>query len=216
MKSEFLRHNGTSQLSIFFSGWGCDGKVCQPLNTENDVLVFWDYRSWLNFETSYFKNYDSVKVTAWSLGVWVANQCLTNYDIKNVASATAINGTLQPIDEECGINPAIFNGTLNGLNERNLFKFRRRMCGDQFQKFMELDPSMDVMTLTAELQALADGINSNGEAKNNQSRIWTDAIIGKNDLIFLTEAQEKSWKEAGVKIKKVDCCHYSSELFLDI
>lgn len=213
MKSEFLTHKGTQQLSVFFSGWGCDGAVCQSRKSTDDLLVLSDYRDLENFDNSYFKYYDSVKVTAWSLGVWVACRCLNGSDMGNIVSATAINGTMRPIDADRGIDPVIFDGTLQGLNERNLMKFRRRMCGNEYANFMDLNPSADVERLKAELQHLSDCIrNDSDEIKN----IWTKAIVGASDLIFTPEAQIRSWNEIGLEPEVVECSHYSKNLFFDI
>ena len=56
----------------------------------------------------------------------------------SLGKSIAINGTPFPIDEERGIPPAIYRGTLEGLADASLHKFLRRMCADSkaFREFL--------------------------------------------------------------------------------
>lgn len=91
-------------------------------------MICYDYRT-LDFDTSPLTGYTVIDVVAWSMGVWAASQVLSKVSLP-IRRRIAINGTPFPIDEKRGIPPAIFMGTLEGLNEASLRKFQRRMCAD--------------------------------------------------------------------------------------
>ena len=93
------------------------------------------------FDSNLIGNYKSIDVIAWSMGVWAASQAIGSMGLE-VNSAIAINGTTHPIDDSKGIPQAIFQGTLDGLNDATLKKFQRRMCGstESYKLFIEVAP----------------------------------------------------------------------------
>ena len=130
---------------LFFAGWGMDETpFMHNLPPNKDLIICYDYRS-LDFDSTLLSTYEGIYVVAWSMGVWAASQVLPDSNLP-LKQSIAINGTPFPIDDMRGIPPAIFEGTLNNLNEATLQKFRRRMCGSgsAFQAFLEIAPQRPV------------------------------------------------------------------------
>ena len=155
MKYIFLRNEGSSQLTIFFTGWGMDDKPFSSISLTHDVLMVYDYTVIDAIPLHLIEGYKDIRIVAWSFGVWVASVYLSRYiGILPVSETFALNGTPFPIDDEKGISHAIFNGTLDNLNDRTLYKFRKRMCGKQYESFIEQAPQRTTENLKQELSAL--------------------------------------------------------------
>ena len=176
-------------LIIYFAGWGTPtsavSHLALPENT--DLLLCYDYQDLaLNVDLS---SYSQIRVVAWSMGVWVANQVLGQTPL---VSATAINGTGKPCDDAMGIPQAVFIGTLEQLDERNLAKFQRRMCGDSttFEQYSQLSGQRDWQQVRSELSELYQSIQQD----NGKSLNWTKAIIGEKDRIFPSQNQLNFWQ----------------------
>ena len=73
---------------------------------------------------------------------------------------TAINGTPCGIDPQRGIDPAIFQATLDHLDPTTLHKFYRRMCNDRhtLDPLLETAPERGIESLRTELAAIGDAI----------------------------------------------------------
>lgn len=122
----------------------------------------------------------------------------------------AINGTPFPIDDMRGIPPAIFEGTLNNLNEATLQKFRRRMCGSgsAFQAFLEIAPQRPVEELKEELAAIGRQYSELPPS----TFVWNKAIIGESDHIFPPKNQEQAWQKYCNEIQRYDGAHYDEKI----
>ncbi len=153
-----------------------------------DTLVVWDYT---DLSTSLPLPQDKpIHLIAWSMGVWAATQVLAEVPL---ASATAVNGTPTPIDNTAGIPEAIFDGTLAGLNEAGLARFRRRMCGggEALKAFMASAPQRSLEDLTQELATLGQTIR----ALPSKPFTWTRAYGATEDRIFPVGAQRTAFPE---------------------
>ncbi|PJG83666.1 DUF452 family protein [Caviibacterium pharyngocola] len=188
MQTKAIYHNGT-QLIVYFAGWGTPPStvehLCLPPDT--DLLICYNYQDLsLNVD---FSAYQGIKLVAWSMGVWAADQVMAGVPL---LSATAINGTGAPCHDQFGIPTAIFQGTLEGLNESNLVKFQRRMCGDKtvFQQYQQLEGLQSAVENQQELTALYQGI----QQPSAQAVRWTKAVIGQQDRIFPPENQQRYWQ----------------------
>ena len=143
----------TPRLLLFFAGWGMDEHpFLQYAPPDSDFMICYDYRT-LDFDTSPLAGYTVIDVVAWSMGVWAASQVLSKVSLP-IRRRIAINGSPFPIDEKRGIPPAIFMGTLEGLNEASLRKFQRRMCadGNVFARFQLTAPERSIEELKEELK----------------------------------------------------------------
>ncbi len=96
------------------------------LPTDHDLLICYDYQD-LNLDFD-FSAYRHIRLVAWSMGVWAAERALQGIRLK---SATAVNGTGLPCDDNFGIPDTIFKATLDNLTENTRLKFERRICGDK-------------------------------------------------------------------------------------
>lgn len=174
-----------------------------------------------------YGKYRSISLIAWSLGVWAANNTIETRKLDSTGTlkeCVAINGTLYPADNEYGIPVGIFKGTLEGLNERNLYKFRWRMCGGRqgYETFMSLPPERDLDSDIKELKFIFEAstaIDRTERTASETSLKWTKAVIGNADMIFPSKNQETAWKrwrkESGKSliIKNIDSPHFGLELF---
>lgn len=207
-------HTSTNQkqdrLLLFFAGWGMDERpFIQYTPRESDFMICYDYHT-LDFDTSPTARYSHIDVVAWSMGIWAASQVLSRIALP-VNSSVAINGTPFPIDEKRGIPPAIFEGTLEGLNEVSLRKFQRRMCanGSAFDSFRHITPQRSAEDLKEELAAIARQYRELPPA----SFSWKKAIMGENDRIFPPANQHTAWEETSASILHGNEAHYDESLF---
>ena len=189
---------------LFFAGWGMDAHLFKRIDAEGfDLFIAYDYRS-LNADLSVLKRYDEVHVVAWSMGVWAASVVLRGVEI---ASATAINGTELPVNDEYGIPVQIAHGTLDTLTPESLARFNRRMCAgaEVLAGFNAVAPRRGAGELKEELAA----IYRQAETATGASLTWNKALIGRGDRIFPVANQERFWMEKrGVETQVIDAPHY--------
>ncbi|OOF59386.1 pimeloyl-ACP methyl esterase BioG family protein [Rodentibacter myodis] len=206
MKIEFEDHQADNLL-VYFAGWGTPISAVDHLKLpENyDLLICYDYQDFtLNFD---FSPYQKIRIVAWSMGVWVAERVLQNVQLE---SATAINGTGLPCDDNFGIPYTIFKGTLDNLNETTRAKFDRRICGDKANLvFYQLAPSREFKEIQQELTALFETILQD---KRTDLIAWDKAIIGNRDKIFSPFNQRQYWLNR-TTIKEIEGEHYLFSAF---
>ena len=214
IQTELIRGVDRSTLTLFFSGWATDGNLIKSLffTPPNDILICYNYNGYL-FNSKLVEGYSRIRLVAWSLGVWAA-EFATGLESVVFDEAVALNGTTTPIDEQRGIPPPIYTGTLNGLNERNLYKFRRRMCGstESYNTFMQFPPQRTMESIKGELAAIL----TRSQTKDWTSIPWSKAIICTQDAIFPPDNQVNAWKglneervtaEANLSgIKEIEIC----------
>lgn len=201
MKKLWINKQDAPELLLFFNGWGMDEKPFKHLTVDNDldVLMIYDYTTLEHIPE--LDDYKIVHLTAWSLGVFAAAKLLAG---KEFVSATAINGTLKPIEEEQGIAPSIFQGTIDSWSEVARMKFNRRMCGVHARHFNANAPERSIESQKTELIALQKLITNSPVPEN----IFRQAVISASDKIFLMHAQETHWQNNRIPIKVFDEPHY--------
>ncbi len=116
MKTKFYNHQG-EHLILYFAGWGMPPDAVNHLilPENHDLLICYDYQD-LNLDFD-FSAYRHIRLVAWSMGVWAAERALQGIRLK---SATAVNGTGLPCDDNFGIPCAVFKGTLENLTMKIL------------------------------------------------------------------------------------------------
>ncbi|MDR2775607.1 MAG: DUF452 family protein [Tannerella sp.] len=226
------RREAHRSLLLFFSGWGMDEHpFMEYLPFDRDCMICYDYRS-LAFDESLLAPYRHIRIVAWSMGVWAASRILSGLHSR-ITESIAINGTQWPVDDERGIAKAVFYGTLEGLNEETLQKFRRRMCGskDTLGRFMEHAPRRTVESLREELEQIAEFSSeshtssignhlpcvrnySSSVESSSSSFVWNKVYVGLYDKIFLPANQRKAWE--GENIIMAECEHYPSTLWNEL
>lgn len=210
MQIELTETRQSSTLLLLFAGWGMDASVLRGVDCGDcDVAVVYDYRdiSETKVLETLLLQYKCVNVVAWSFGVYAASRVLGGFADDRIGRRIAINGTTTPIDENRGIAPAIFTGTLAGMNDRNLRKFYRRMCisAAEFADFCSNNMSArPVDELIAELAAFGSEV----ERQPHAVFTWDYAVVGRNDAIFPVEAQRRAWAGTTTIVFETDCGHW--------
>ena len=155
-----------------------------------DIAVLWNYGS-LDIDWSFTSNYNEICIVAWSFGVYASAISTHSIDPK-VTRRIAVNGTLYPCDAQRGIPPAIFEGTLAGLNERNVAKFYRRMCGtaELYREFSQCLPQRSIDDLRSELEVFSP----DATLLHSLAGHFDLAIIGREDAIIPAVNQWRAWQ----------------------
>ncbi len=209
MKTLLIHRENASRLILFFTGWGMDERPTAHLEPEGaDVLLCYDYteppeRAVLD---ELLGSYARVTLAAWSLGVWVARESFGGSAVA-FEDALAINGTLRPVDAECGIPPVRFEQTAALWSEATRPRFYRRMCGDPaaLAFFLKSAPRRSVESQREELLAVGRRV---AEKRITGNRLFRRAFIGCKDRVFPPAAQAKCWTEAGAEITEAAASHY--------
>ncbi len=189
MKFKFLNSGTSPRLILIFAGWGMDWKPFATTGREGyDTAAVWDYRDLSSPWIGNIAKYDEIVVMAWSFGVPAAADFLTRNPQLPVTARIAINGTMHPVDDTMGIPQVIFKGTLDSLDDRNLMKFHRRMCGSgaAYRLFAENLPDRGIDELRDELRAIAS-------RQIPVTFTWDKAIISDSDLIIPPVNQQCAW-----------------------
>ena len=205
MNFELLRKSaGTTRLILIVAGWASDAASYRHVNMPGwDVAVLWGIDAVVP-DLSCLKQYRTVYLYAWSLGVFVADRLLAG--AIDITSAFAINGTTLPYSDDCGIPTHIFDGTARGLTERGLSKFRMRMfdsVADYKEHASEYGAPSDIGRLRDELYYVAGECSRPSAASID----WTSVFIGRNDRIFPVGNQERAWL-GKAPVQMLDAPHY--------
>ena len=181
MKYKWLNINQNNKVIVFFNGWGMDESVVHHLEfSDYDVLMFYDYNNLdTYFDFNSLDKYKNKSLIAWSMGVMVATMFNQKY-----TSATAINGTLKPIDNEFGIPQRIYDLTIKGFNEKGAQRFIKSMFNENI-KLPQI--SRDIENQKSELSALKN-YTANSNFKYNR------IILSDNDKIIPTKNQIAFWR----------------------
>lgn len=206
MQCALLHSEGSDRLLLIFAGWGMDANVFARLRRSGyDIMVVWDYTSF-HIDWACTAPYREICLLAWSMGVYAAGQSVQAIEHK-ITRRIAINGTLKPIDDLCGIPEAVFYGTLEGLTDASVRKFQRRMCAtrEDFDLFASTQPSRTTDSLRAELESIA----SRHILGTSAPLRFDVALIGRDDRIFPFYNQRRAWEAAGVQTAVLDCGHFT-------
>lgn len=207
MKVEFLKRGAATRLILIFAGWSTDVRYYVDCVAEGwDTAVVSDYRDLSMPRLP--KQYSTIYIFAYSLGVWAASQCLPEASLR-----VAICGTCAPVSDYLGIPEKMFLGTAENLNTRNLMKFHRRMAGDKptYDRLSPLlPPDPDIDALKDELLSIA--------AKNirewSSDMVWNRVYVAMQDNIIPTDNQLRFWSEFGdtqvVKIQSSHCANIAA------
>ncbi|MGL4331212.1 MAG: DUF452 family protein [Bacteroidales bacterium] len=205
MIQHIIRQSNSRSLHIFFAGWGMDPHPFTALSAqEEDLMICYDYTD-MTFDLSLLHTYDTIRLTAWSMGVRAAAVTFGNTDIR-FTERTAVNGTMTPVHDTKGIPCAVFEGTLHSLSPKNLERFNRRMCNSDKELiagFSAQAPQRDIESLREELAAIGNqAVNTTPDFQ------WDKVIIGENDLIFPFINQQNAWRENG-NVVILPIAHYA-------
>ena len=101
MKIEKQLNSSHPRLLLFFAGWSASPESFTGLKAENgtDIMLCYDYRDMTFHED--LSSYKEIHLIAWSMGVRMAELALAGKYA--LTTATAVNGTPRPIDDNFGI-----------------------------------------------------------------------------------------------------------------
>ena len=149
------------------------------------------------------EGYESVRVVAWSMGVWAASVLLSRWNIP-VSYRVAINGTERPVDEHYGIHPKIYLLTERGMTEQGRDKFFARMLSgkEEIERFEENKPCRDIDEQRDELRLIREQ-----SVREMSEMHWDRVYISEGDVIFPVENQRNWWRNR-VEIITLSGGHY--------
>lgn len=197
-----IQNNNSSELIVFFNGWGMDEKSLQHIDAEGrDVLTLYDYSSEVILPEMSLKTYKKAYVVAWSMGVFIANQLASQLGL-NIEKSIALCGSPYPVHNEYGISVKIFDITSKGLRLAGTDKFFKQM-------FIGIDnplfnrPERELMEQITELENLKKvSIDAEKEPFS-----WDVAVVGIKDRIFPSKSLISYW-EGKTKLIKDSIPHY--------
>jgi len=198
MQISWLHRNNHRECILFFSGWGMDpAPFCFLPAANHDLCLFSDYRELHPVNLDAFAGYQRLHLISWSMGVWVAGHLLAD-QAAAFASATAIGGTLTPVDGQRGIPPDNYGAMLDHFSQEVLDAFYRNMFddGDQLARFLANRPQRDLPGLRDEMAAFRDAFLRSGPGCD----IYSHKIITSRDRIFSGRNQMRAWGKGGGEV----------------
>ena len=181
----FYQNHNSSDLIVFFAGWGCDYNQFVNLHDKLDVLILFEYR---NLELDFdFSRYHNVYILAYSAGIFLS--CLLSDKIPNVRKKIALCGNPYLFDEILGLNAQKLE-ILKNINLDNYLDFRRQymtFSDEEFEQYNKLQSLRSIESCANELAYLQKLYDEN---KDNISPKFDKAFAAKNDLLFDINAQK--------------------------
>jgi len=191
MQTAWLQRHQGRECILFFSGWGMDPAPFHELPAADlDLCMFFDYRELHPVDLGHFSGYHRLYLVAWSWGVWMASHLLANRAAV-FSSATAIGGTLLPVDAQRGIPPESYQAMLNHFSPEALDSFYRDMFDDsgQLTRFLAQRPQRPLAELGTEMAACRDAFLHAGAGRD----IYSRTLITSRDRIFSGRNQMRAW-----------------------
>ena len=192
----FYQNHNSSDLIIFFAGWGCDYNQFTNLHDKKDILTLYDYQNMeLDFD---FSRYNNIDIIAYSAGVFVS--CIVSDKLKNIRKKIALCGNPYLFDEVLGISESNIQ-ILKNINLDNYLEFRKKYMvstKEEYKKYNELQSLRSIESCQSELIYLQKIY------KENQNKItpeFTKAIVAEDDLLFKVETQKDFYKDKLTVIK---------------
>ena len=186
----FFQNHNSSELIVFFAGWGCDYNQFVNLHDTSDVLILYDYQDLdLNFD---FSKYANIYLIAYSAGVFV--YCLASDKIPNIRKKIAVCGNPYLFDKTLGISPAHLK-VLQNITLDNYLVFRRKymvFSDEEYAKYNELQSLRSLESCQSELTYLQQLYS---EYKDKIVPCFDKAIVAADDLLFTLNAQKDFYKE---------------------
>ena len=186
----FYLDNNSSDLIVFFAGWGCDYNQFTNLHDNKDVLILYNYQDLtLDFD---FSKYDNIYIIAYSAGVFVAS--IYPYIIPNVRQKIALCGNPYLFDEKLGISGDTMQ-VFREITLDNYWDFRRKymvFSDEEYEKYNKLESMRTIESCENELKALE---RMYAEYKTQINPKFNKAIMAENDLIFDLCMQKDFYKD---------------------
>ncbi|AEJ61104.1 protein of unknown function DUF452 [Spirochaeta thermophila DSM 6578] len=193
------------EIIVCFLGCGMNEQAVAPLgeSTSKGIIVLYDYTT-LSFPPDLEEDLRGKKVwlIAWSMGVWAAIHTWYHTGITPL-QAIALMGTPFGIHKNYGIPPSWFLATL-------------RTCSDPVREEFLVRAGItnsEAMRPTEEWKQELKALWNYREKPKPELALFTHAVIGKNDIIFPPEAQDRAWSKEGIPYVVWDLPHYPFNFF---
>jgi biotin synthesis protein BioG len=156
-----------------------------------DLYICYDYRSLALPDLTWMEEYEQVELLAWSMGVFVAAATLADRCDK-FTSATALAGTLYPIDDRRGIPVAAYEEMERSLTQDELDRFHASMfdAPEKLQRLVLNRPKRTPVSVREELICLHKHIRA---AETTPRDIFSHRIVTTRDRIFPARNQMRAW-----------------------
>lgn len=200
----WMHKTHSEELLICFSGWALNDQCFAHLEPGNkDVLVFWDYGSQQTLPS--IENYRSITVVGYSMGVLMASCYFTLFPSARIEKCVAINGTMQPVSSEFGMDPNPYHQTIAQMSATAFREFVFLVAGDaaQFRKIYRF-------TLPYETSHMQSGLIYFQEIQDLKPvpLVWSQAILSKKDLVFPYERLLAFWTQQNIPVFSLDEGHF--------
>ena len=195
MKSCWLRGNGSRDCLVFMAGWGMGPEPFAELASgPADLLLLYDYRTLDDAVLADLHGREHLHLLAWSMGVWAAawlQQRSELFSALHFQSATAVGGTLRPVDDQHGIPVQGFAEMLRDVSAEKMEAFYRSMfdCEEEADHFLCRRPQRACAELREELGCLHDLCRCSGDVPD----IYSRRIVTSRDRIFPARNQLRAW-----------------------
>ncbi|HEB70967.1 MAG TPA: DUF452 family protein [Desulfobulbus sp.] len=194
MQGYWLKNQKKPRCILFMAGWGMGPEPFFSLDVDGcDLFMCYDYRKLSMPDMTMFSGYDRLELIAWSMGVWVAAALFSGQE-KLFSRATAVGGTLGPIDDKTGIPAAAFDATIENLDGAGQEAFYASMFDVQMQseKFMDNRPARSLSSVREELISLKEAVERTGSGPD----IFSRRIVTMRDRVFPARNQLRAWGKA--------------------
>ena len=182
MKQFFINKN-SNKLVIFFTGWGCDEYEFEHLETDCDILIFYEY---LNLDYNFdFSKYTEINVLSFSAGVFIGS--VFQYDF-TVNKKIVVGGNPYLFDEQLGLSNNMQKYLYN-LTEEQCDEFTRNYLVKTEEEYNNFHPSKRTLeSCRAEFDALKEIYK---QEFFNIRDSYDIAFLGAEDPIFNIEKQKE-------------------------
>lgn len=186
----FYQNNNSSELIVFFSGWGCDFNQFTNLRDEKDVLILYDYQ---DLELAFdFLKYENIYVIGYSAGVFVNS--IFKDKIPNVRMKVAVCGNPYLFDERLGISAENIK-VFKAISLDNYLDFRRKymvVTDEEYERYNKLESLRTIESCQSELECLQRFYN---KYKHDINPVFDKALMADKDLIFKLDVQKDFYKD---------------------
>lgn len=204
MRYLWLNRQNNDKLIMFFAGWSFDGKPFEYLSCLGfDVLFVYDYND-LSLDID-LKNYREKYLVTWSMGVYAAykiREFLPEFDKK-----IAVNGTVFPVDDDCGIPEKPFLLTLKHAEKGLEKKFYQNIfeTESEFERYLKNPVERSIENRVSELEYLYNVIKNDTK---HYAKYYDIAYISKNDKIIPPKNQINFWTKYETDFKLLESGHF--------
>lgn len=207
MKAYFLNKQNNQNLIVFFAGWSFDYYPFINLEHKDyDILFIYDYNDLsVPEELTGIAHYQNKILITWSMGVFAAfllKDLFTDFNYK-----LAINGTVNPVDNENGIPVKMFELTLKhaakGLEEKfyqNVF-----LNEEEYNLYKQNPVHRSIENRVTELENLYNLIKT---TEINYNKFYDSAIVSDYDKIIPPQNQIESHKKNNIPVIILPFGHY--------